>query len=118
MTRLLAAFCVLSLLGCASPSLAPDELLISGTIRNLKPATEEKKGPSFEFVVDEPTTSKDLVIAYELFAFSMSDTISEPQLASLVGKRVRMRVRKSDLTEAGPSTVQLRTPSSLAIHPL
>lgn len=118
MLRLFALVFAFTLGGCASTTLAPDEMFITGSIKNVKPATQAQHGPSFDFVIDEPASSRGVVIAYELFAFSMADTISEPWLASFEGRKVRLRVRKSDLTEASPEIVQLRTSTSLAIHAL
>jgi hypothetical protein len=117
MSRFLTLLCILFFTGCASTALGPDQIYIVGTITNLKPATSEKKGPSFDFVIDKPIANKGMVIAYEIFAFSMSDTISEKYFATFVGKKVRMRVLKSDLEVVDSDAIQLRTSSFLDIQP-
>jgi hypothetical protein len=102
--------------GCQSGLDSSNHLRAVGTVTRVSPASGEgksRKGVAFEFRVQEPATSRGLVISYEMLPFSLEDVSHENEIASMVGKKISIRMLTSDLKEASPDVVLLRTPSSL-----
>ena len=102
--------------GCRSGLDTSEDLRAIGTVTRVSPASGEgksRKGVAFEFRVQEPASSRGLIISYEMLPFSLEDVSHENDVASMVGKTVSIRMLKSDLKEASPDVILLRTPSSL-----
>ena len=105
--------------GCRSDLDTSDDLRAIGTVTRVTPASGEGKslkGVAFEFRVQDPASSRGLIISYEVMPFSLEDVSHENDVASMVGKKVSIRMLKSDLKEASPDVILLRTPSSLDIR--
>jgi high-affinity nickel permease len=119
MKSFLAVVVLMLVVGCRSHLDTSDHLRAIGTVTRVTPASGEgksRKGVAFEFRVQDPASSRGLIISYEMLPFSLEDVSHENDVASMVGKKVSIRILKSDLKEASPDMIFLRTPSSLDIR--
>ena len=101
--------------GCRSGFDSSDHVRAIGTVTRVSPASGEgksRKGVAFEFRVQEPASSRGLVISYEMLPFSLEDVSREKDVASMIGKKISIRILKSDLKDASPDVILLRAPSS------